>query len=428
MSTGSFLAALLMLLPAMSLAGASVPDTPAGHVFSAWLDAFNSGDGAREEAFNKAYGLGPGDDSEWRAETGGYDLLELYSRDKVNVFFRVKARSGVGEEIGRLRVNEAGSTAVEEFNTWRVPPGTTLAAAPLAAATRRKVVESVARTFETFYVYPETGKRMSAALRAHEKLGDYRSVRYGLDLARRLTEDLREVSHDKHAAVRFSFFVRPPELQTNDSEAERRQLAVNNCGFEKAEHLRSNIGYIKFNVFADPAVCGPTASAAINFVADSDALIVDLRDNHGGRRGAVEYVAAYFFDQRTRLSGSIDYAGNTQDSWTAPDVPGKRFVGKPVFILTSKQTFSAAESFCYSLKNLKRATLIGETTGGGAHPIDIKPIDDHFSAIVPFARSYSPITRTDWEGTGIEPDVRVPVDQAFDVALNRAEEEIRRKK
>ena len=102
------------------------------------------------------------------------------------------------------------------------------------------------------------------------------------------------------------------------------------------------------------------------------------------------------------------------------DVLGKRFVDKPVFVLTSKATFSAAEGFSYALKNLKRATLIGETTGGGAHPVEPHRIDDNFFIIVPSGRSISPITKTDWEGTGVEPDVKVPAASALDEALKRA--------
>lgn len=426
MLRGPFLAALLAVSPALSLADASVPNTPAGHALSAWLDAFNSADRARQEFFIKtsAPWMNPDATAQWRAETGGYDLLEVYSDDKTNVFFRVKARTTAAEEVGRLRVSDAEPVAVTEFRTWRVPAGAKLDAVPLDAAARGRLVERVAEVFDGFYVYPEIGQKMSAAFREREKRGEYRSIRYGIDLARKLTDDLQEISHDKHAEVRFSFFVRPPESSTNQSEAESRRLAATNCGFEKAEHLRPNIGYVKFDMFADPAICARTASAAMNFVADSDALILDLRDNRGGH-GMGEFIASYLFDQRTHLNDVFNRAANaTQEAWTLPSVPGKKLVGKPVFVLTSKQTFSAAEDLSYSLKNLKRATLIGETTGGGAHPIELKRIDDQFSVIVPTGRSISPITKTNWEGTGVEPDVKVAADQALDVALKLAAEEI----
>lgn len=427
MLKGPFLAALLAVLPALPLADVSVPNTAAGHALSAWLDAFNSADRARQEVFTKTYApwMNPDDTAQWRAETGGYDLLEVLSNDRTNVFFHVKARTTDVEEVGRLRVSDAEPVAVTDFRTWRIPPGAKLDAVPLDATARRKLVESVAGAFDSFYVYPEIGKKMAAALREHDRRGAYRSMRYGTDLARKLTEDVRGISHDKHAEVRFSFFVRPPQPAASEAEAESRRLAASNCGFEKAEHLRPNIGYVKLDMIADTAICGRTASAAMNFVADSDALILDLRDNHGGGGGMVEFIASYLFDQRTHVDDMVDRAGNvTDEAWTSPSVPGKKFIGKPVFVLTSKQTFSAAEDLCYSLKNLGRATLIGETTGGGAHPIELKRIDDHFSVAVPFARSMSPITKTNWEGTGVEPDVKVPADQALDVALKLAAEEI----
>jgi len=106
-------------------------------------------------------------------------------------------------------------------------------------------------------------------------------------------------------------------------------------------------------------------------------------------------------------------------------VPGPRLAGKPVFVLTSKHTFSGAEEFTYNLKNLKRATIIGETTGGGAHPVSGHRIDDHFMIGVPFARAVNPVSKTNWEGTGVEPDVKVPADQALDVAKKTAAEKIR---
>jgi hypothetical protein len=318
-------------------------------------------------------------------------------------------------------VSQTEPAAVEELGTWRVPPGTTLGAIPLDARARRGLVERVAAAFGSSYVYPDIGKKMAASLREHEQRGEYRSIRNGVDFARRLTHDLQDSSHDKHAEVRFSFFVRPPE----SAEVESRRLAADNCGFAKAEHLRPNIGYVKLDVFADTTICGSTASAAMNFVADSDALIFDLRDNHGGGGGMGEFIASYLFEQRTHFDDTVDREGKVIDeTWTSTDVPGRKFLGKPVFILVSRQTFSAAEDFSYSLRNLQRVTLVGETTGGGAHPIRLQPLDDHFSVAVPFARSLNPITKTDWEGTGVEPDVKVPADQALDVALKLAAEKI----
>jgi len=422
-----WLVALLALLPAASLAAVSVPNTPPGRVLGAWLDAFNSADRAREESFIKTYAswMDLENAMRWRAETGGYDLLAIYTNDQTHVLFRVKARANAAEEIGTMQVNATEPLVVTELGTFHIPAGAKFEAVTLDSAARARVIDHVAGAFDSYYVYPEIGKKMSAALRMRKTSREYRSIHDGRAFARKLTEDLRAVSQDKHVEVRFSYVVQPAQLTTTNPEEESRRLAAVNCGFVKAEHLQPNIGYVKFDMFADPEICAPTAGAAMTFLADSDALILDLRDNNGGRAGMVEIIASYLFAERTHLDDVFRRAENTtQQSWTLSDVPGKKFIGKPVFVLTSKRTFSAAEDLSYVLTNLKRATLVGETTGGGAHPVELKRIDDHFSVTVPTGRSISPITNTDWEGTGVEPDVKVAAAEALDVALKLAAQEI----
>ncbi|MEO8020195.1 MAG: S41 family peptidase [Pseudomonadota bacterium] len=424
---GRFLAAMLAVFPAASLADVSVPDTPPGRALSAWLDAFNSGDRARLESFTRTYapGVNPDDYLGWREEVGGYDLLEIYSSDRTNVFFRVKARTNPVEEAGRVTMSAADPKSVSNLGTWRIPPGGRFEAVALDAAARHKLVERVAETFDRFYVIPEIGKQMAAALRKHDAHGDYRSMRFGDDFATKVTEELQAISHDKHVEVRFSYFVRPDESPAKRAEREARQLVANNCGFEKAKYLRPNVGYLKFNMFADTGVCAPTASAAMAFLADSDALILDLRDNHGGGGGMVEFMASYLFEERTHLDDLFTRGEPAaKESWTLQDVPGRKFIGKPVFVLISGRTFSAAEALSYYLKSLKRATLIGEPTPGGGHVTETKPIDDHFMVRVPYGRSINPVTKGSWEGTGVEPDIKITADQALDAALKLAAEAI----
>ena len=198
-----------------------------------------------------------------------------------------------------------------------------------------------------------------------------------------------------------------------------------NCGFEKVERLDNNIGYVKFNYFGPPEVCGTTASAAMNFLGNVDAVIFDLRSNGGGDPKMVAYLSSYLFNERTHLNDLWERKTNkTTQYWTRPDVPGKKLAGKPVYVLTSKGTFSGAEEFSYNLKNLKRGTIVGETTGGGAHPTDGHRVEDHFLVAVPFARAVSPITKTNWEGKGVEPDIKVPSAQALDKAKMLAIEQL----
>ena len=198
-----------------------------------------------------------------------------------------------------------------------------------------------------------------------------------------------------------------------------------NCGFKKAEILDGNIGYLKFDFFADPGICGPTVVAAMNFLANVDAIIFDLRENGGGDPKMVAFVSSYLFAERTHLNDLWTRKGDvTEQYWTDPYVPGKRLDGKPAFVLTSKNTFSGGEEFTNNLKVLKRAKIVGETTGGGAHPVRGHRITEHFGIGVPFARALNPVTHTNWEGTGVEPDVKVNASQALDEAIKLATESI----
>jgi C-terminal processing protease CtpA/Prc len=265
---------------------------------------------------------------------------------------------------------------------------------------------------------------MEEAIRARHKAGDYDSITNGDAFAEKLTADLQAVSKDKHLRVNFSPGVLPsgPRPGGPDKDAMRRQMDRVNCGFEKAERLSPNIGYLKFNMFANTDICGPTASAAMTFLGSVDALIIDLRENGGGDPKMVAYISSYLFDERTHLNDLYNRKEDkTEEFWTDMDVPGKRLgAAKPVFVLTARRTFSGAEEFTYNLKNLKRATIIGETTGGGAHPVSGHRIDDHFMIGVPFARAINPISKTNWEGTGVEPDVKVAAGEALDVARKMA--------
>jgi C-terminal processing protease CtpA/Prc len=210
----------------------------------------------------------------------------------------------------------------------------------------------------------------------------------------------------------------PPAPSPEDQARERKFLDGINCGFVRAEQLPGNVGYIKFNMFADTDMCAATASAAMTFVAGTRALIIDVRENGGGSPGMVAFVSSYLFDRRTHLNDLwTRRTGETKEFWTSDSVSGRRFGGtKPIYVLTSARTFSGAEEFTYNLKNLKRAIIVGETTGGGAHPVSGHRIDEHFMIGVPFARAINPITHTNWEGVGVKPDIIVPAHDALETA------------
>ena len=156
-----------------------------------------------------------------------------------------------------------------------------------------------------------------------------------------------------------------------------------NFGFEKVERLKGNVGYIDLRGFTPAEFSAETIVAAMNFVANTDALIFDLRQNGGGDPATVALLSSYLFGPEPVHLNSLYWreGDTTHQWWTLPFVPGKRYAGKDVYVLTSKRTFSAAEEFTYNLKNLKRATIIGETTGGGAHPGGPRRINEHFHGL-----------------------------------------------
>ena len=404
----------------------AIPDTPAGHMLSTWLEAFNTGDRARIESFLKTYAPQRDVDFEmsFRARTGGFDLTAIEKSEKERIVFRVKERASPTQAIGSIRVKDANPAVISDLNLTAVPPGARHEETPLDAAARARVIDAAIKMLTEFYVFPDVVKKMADDLRARAKRGAYDALTDGDGFASTLTRDLQNVSHDRHLHVGYSPTVRPAgesERSPESDAAMRKYFEKENCGFEKVEHLAPNVGYVKFNFFADPEICGPTAAAAMNLIADSDALILDLRDNGGGQPSMIAFISSYLFGEPTHLNDIYNRKENsTTQYWTVSYVPGKRFLGKPVFVLTSHKTFSGAEEFSYNLKNLKRATLIGETTGGGAHPTGPHAIDDHFTIYVPFARAINPITKTNWEGTGVEPDVKVSAEDALAEALKQA--------
>jgi hypothetical protein len=182
---------------------------------------------------------------------------------------------------------------------------------------------------------------------------------------------------------------------------------------------------IKFGAFPPPDICAPTVVAAMNFVARTNALIFDLRENHGGDPAMVDFMVSYLFRQPTHINDLTNrHENETHQYWTLPWIPGPRLVDQPVYVLTSSQTFSGGEEFTFDLKTQKRATIVGETTGGGAHPVQGQPAGDHFTVGVPFGRPINPVTKGDWEGTGIEPDVKVSATDALTTAEKLAADKL----
>ncbi len=424
---------LVLVYAATARTETAIPSTPAGRVLAAWLEAFNSGDRAKIDVFLKTYAPKPSlialASAQFRGRSGGISLVAVTRSDRLSIAFRAQEKSQPTILLGKLEITAAKSPTIENFALSVVPEGAVLEDIKLDAARRAQVISEVMENLDRFYVYPEISKKMAQSLRDHESKGDYNSITDGDEFAVRLSSDLAAVSHDKHLVVfyyPYKFTVDPAPL-TLDQMTEERKALARDCGIRQLEILPNNVGYMKFDFFPDPMACGKTAAAAITFLANTDAVIFDLRDNSGGDPRMVAMMCTYFFDQPVHLNDFYDRTDNrTSEYWTLRFVPGVKLGQKPAYVLTSSRTFSGAEEFAYDLKNLKRVTVVGEGTAGGSHAVSPHKAGDHFIVYVPHARSINPVTGTDWEGTGVKPDVAVNAADALETAERLAAERIQR--
>lgn len=294
-------------------------------------------------------------------------------------------------------------------------------------ASRKQVIAELSSRVSEVYVFPDKARQIVARLEARERSGAYRAAKDIRQFSDMLTDDLRQPTRDKHLGVRYAAKPIPKDEDGLEPTPEMDRkfadyLKSQNYGIRKVETLAGNIGYIDLREFSSARFAKPALTAMMTLVADTDALIVDLRNNGGGDPYAVAWMQSYLFDERTHLNDMVWREGDrTQAFWTEADVPGQKFGGaKKVYVLTSKDTFSGAEEFSYNLQQLRRGVIVGETTGGGAHPGRSYRIHPHLSVFIPGGRAINPVSKTNWEGTGVVPDVKVKAAEALRTAQRLA--------
>ena len=279
--------------------------------------------------------------------------------------------------------------------------GTARAEMPvLDVATRGQLIDTLRQQLNDYYVFPEVAASIDAALRAKQREGGYDGITDATIFANVLTADLRTFGHDKHLRVHASDTALPRSAAPSREQQDeiRRQMAARGYGVAKVETLAGNVGYLDLQGFFRIKDAAPAIAEAMTRLADSDALILDMRANGGGDPAGVAFLSSYLFDQRTHLNDLYWREGKrTEQFWTDTGVPGKHYgQHKPVYVLTGPRTFSGAEEFSYNLQQLKRATLVGETTGGGANPGRMRALGPHFAAFIPNGRAINPITKSNW--------------------------------
>ena len=319
----------------------------------------------------------------------------------------------------------AAGSAVTAAAAAEAPP-----AVPVTAAQREQAVRELAGQLRQRYCDAEAGEKAALLIETKLAQGGYDGLADAAAFALAVTADLQDDTGDRHLRLRA---VPPPEpaaaaAAPADPAAERAawRAAVRrgNYGLPRVEVLPGNVGLLELRRFQPPDLAGDTIVAAMAFLANADAMIVDLRNCRGGSTHAMPLFAGYFFASPVSLF-DMEFRGDgiTEHYWTLPWLPGRRLAEVPLYVATSGYTFSGAEAFAYRMQVLKRATIVGETTGGGANAgggVDIGPL---FRAYLPMGRPTDRDTGGNWEGTGVIPDVKSPardaVAMAHRVALGR---------
>lgn len=290
-------------------------------------------------------------------------------------------------------------------------------------ALRAQTIERVIAELDAHYVHAETATAVGQSLRLLRQRGAFDAITSAEAFAATLTDTVRRETKDKHIEVRYLEQPIPERTagqqdSPDEQAAEQLQQLRLNYGFAGYTRMRGNIGLIELRFFGRPPHTAERIAAMMALLADTGALIVDLRRCGGGDPDTVMQFASYLFDAPTHLNDIYWRDENrTEERWTTAAVPGKRYgQTRKIYLLTSGDTFSGCEDFAYALKYSGRATLVGETTGGGAHAGSPQRLGEHFMMFVPSGRPINPVTLKNWEGVGVTPDIATSADAALSVA------------
>lgn len=300
------------------------------------------------------------------------------------------------------------------------PPGT------MTVAEARGVVEATLALIDRHYVFADARPAIVAKLKAHEVAGRY-DVTSAAELVGRLSPDLAAAGDDKHLWIEYDPAQSASLVRGEKSQAARdysaREGRLHNQGYETLRILPGNVRYLDLTAFQwNGATTTRTVADAMRFLGDGDAVIIDLRRNGGGSGEAVQALVSYFMpaDHRVLMTFHEGANGRTHVTRVLDRLPAPRLTGKPLYVLTSGHTGSAAEEFAYHVRWFKLGTLVGATTGGAANNDSLYPVGRGFVLSVSTGRPEHPVTHGNWQGVGVPVDVAVPEASALDEAQLRA--------
>jgi len=287
------------------------------------------------------------------------------------------------------------------------------------------LVEAVVERLVDLYIFPERAAQAATLLRANLAAGAY-DCSVGSDLCDRLSADLFATCADKHLRLIWHESAQASQDEEHLVAALRERFRLENHGIRRVERLPGNIGTIELTIIPEASVGGPALTAAMKLVQHTHALILDLQGALGGSLDGVAFLCSFLFaDGEVHLNDIVEGPrGPTRQYWTASYVPGPRYTDRPVYVLTSASTFSGGEELAYDLQALGRATVVGEVTRGGAHPSVVLSLSEHVELRLPVARAVNPVTGSNWEAVGVQPDLLIPAVDALRVAHRAALETV----
>ena len=288
----------------------------------------------------------------------------------------------------------------------------------LSDAYKKEVIEKLSILLNDFYIYPDIAKKTSKHLYSQYEAGHFDRFKDNQTFANVLTETVQSFNKDKHMRIMANKPYIAPENSLKRM-AEQRMDQINNYrnfnhGFQEVKLLEGNVAYLDLRGFAGLYRAKEIADAYMALISQADAVVIDLSKNGGGDPSMVQYLCSYFFNQKLHLNSLYYREGErTEEYWTLDEVGGKKMVNVPLFVMISERTFSGAEEFSYNMQTQKRATLIGQTSGGAANPGGTRGINNELSVFIPTGRAINPITNTSWEETGVIPEIKTTKEETF---------------
>lgn len=381
-----------------------------------------------------------------RFAAAGCDIMTVMERVEDGLV----ERSLASEVLARIQVRTrarrlarvvlsliSGATIASACPTVTLEAQSTVPPATIDAAARAALVNALSDSLIKGYIYEKTGRMLADSLKAELRAGAYDAFETGETFTQRVNQTLKRIANDKHLGVQY---LRPsgadgrrrvrvpplgPAAAGPTPAATSGVMAFPEYGIASTRILPGNIGYLDLAGFSGDSGALTAIDAVMGFFANTKAIIIDLGHNRGGGPLVIEYLSAYFFDKPTHLVSSFMRGMDApSERWTARTVRGKRRPLTPVYVLTSRSTISAAESFAFGLRNHNRITMVGERTAGGGHFGGFVTLTPGFSLFLPRGRTYNPATNEGWEAEGLKPDVEVPYEKALEMALKIARKAI----